>query len=309
MIYLDAYNIKGGGGVKVLSRIIDKLHCSKISFVIVSNNQSLNTLGPLHHTGSIIVRDLFLVLKRNVIYLSNIPPIIKFYRNLSIFYLHQRYWVDPVGRKYMSTTKSKVNYFGKRLFWKIFKVNICHIVVQTQDMYNLILDLRISNKYILPVFQEADESKVQSKTGFLIVGDNTPHKSGKIISLLIAFLKSQSIDYTFAGYIGKTNSDGSQSRWLDQKEYFKYLRSSQYVFISSTFESLGLPFIEAAQADCTVITPEKFTLLDEVLGETYTLEEFCKSYTHDKKFLPSKLLIRDRSNELISLMTKIFSLE
>lgn len=299
-IYIDAFNLKSSGGLTVLQRILVGFTARNCDVIIVSNIRGLSRQGMFVFVKSLVARDVFLSDKRHVLYLSNIPPLFKKDRSTMLFYLHQRYWVDGRGYAYMTSMKSRLLYLSKLLFWKVFGNNLPNIAVQTEDMRDLLLDKGSTKDIkVFPVFNETTDrfSKVKLN-GCLIIGDGAPHKHSNGLNELVEFLRDQKVGYKYVGYENKLDSDGKRSRWYSKQEYWELLRAYRFVAISSDFESLGLPFIEAAQAGCVVIVPKRFSMLQEILSEVYTIQEFRTKILVDQPFESPKVLITDKTNEL-----------
>lgn len=301
LIYIDAFNLKSSGGITVYERIVEELNKIKREFLVVSNIRQLESCGKFHFVGTLYARDKFLMNKNGVLYLSNIPPLFKKKCDKSVFYLHQRYWIDKRGYNYMYSIKSKMLYVLKVVYWNVLKNRIPNLVVQTRDMRNLLISqVKSNNIMVYPVFQVKQDLDNSDKVdGCLIIGDNAPHKFTERLNQFVDFLGKNEISYRYVGYTDKLDSDGIRSKWYPKEDYWRILSSYKFVVVSSDFESFGLPLVESAQAGCVVIVPRKFAMLEELLSRTYTVDEFISKILTNDSFESAELLVADKTQELL----------
>lgn len=308
VLVIDAFNIKSGGGILVLDWIIELLKLNNINYLIVSNQVELKTKGVLKITKYIFARDIFLSKQKCVLYLSNIPPMFRSKNQFVLFYLHQRYWVDLNGYKYMNTFNDRIKFGLKYIYFQLFKKNISLCLVQTKDMLFLTRK-NISQEVIyMPIFNFSNQPEIHKVERCLIIGDSSPHKRLNQISSFLKFLSDNNIEYVFVGYKALLNSDGSMSRWFNYKDYSNLLANSKYVFIQSDFESLGIPFIESSLSGCVMVVPKTFPLVEEVVENIYNIDQFKQSIVKKHEMLPARLRLEDCSGDLILLINELFAI-
>jgi hypothetical protein len=222
-LFIDAYNLKSGGGLVVLNCLIDALNELKIEYLIVSNQKSLQLKNDkIKYVRNLIHRELYLYGKGHILYLSNIVPLFVSKSTFSIFYLHQRYWIDKTGMQYQKGIRSKLLYGLKYQYFQIFSNNISEYIVQTYDMQNLFyLNKKVRAK-VYPLFKKAipenrESQEVKKEEICLLIGDDTPHKQISLDHPLLKCLEKNGIDYYWVGYKGRINSDGSISSFIDRE--------------------------------------------------------------------------------------------
>jgi hypothetical protein len=200
----------------------------------------------------------------------------------------------------MKTVKAKLLYTLKLIYWNVFKYNVRNIVVQTDDMRNLLPFTWFKKEVqVMPVFKEVSICIKEKMNACLIIGDSSPHKNAHKLDDILTLFNDLSIQYKYIGYTNTFDSDGSRSKWYPKSEYWDLLCSHKYVIISSDFESLGLPFIEAAQAGCIVVVPKKFPLLEELVSMSYTIVEFREMLLKNASFNRANLVLKDRTLDLL----------
>ena len=302
-IYIDCFNLKSAGGLKQLSYILALFKLKKYSYRVITNRDDILKEHEGIKVYSILHRDILLLTKSNILYLSNIPPVFKpvNYKK-SIFLLHHRYWVDPAGLQLINGIKSRIKIFLKRTFFNLFYRNVGHIIVQTEIMNELCNKIGIKC-LVYPLFDSTCYS--YSKEDLcLIVGDNTPHKRSALKLEITNWLNEKSIPYVFVGYENMTNSDGSRSTFLHRSELNDLYSRAKYIYIPSWFESFGYPLIEAAQYGCCVIVNSGNKVAVELLENTVFYEDLRSSAKLD--FQPSLIRIYSRDDDFCLFINNVY---
>ena len=193
-IFCDASNLHVGGG-KTL--ILDFIHAIKyfknVEFYIFvdprleidhlkQNNINFITINKFLRYFVCFYINLNLQKSDYVIYLGNIPPVVK-NKCFSTLYLGNRYLVDEMSTRKFSL-KTRLRLFFEKLMFIIFKNNVNEIIVQSESMKNLLMQkIKEQNKIKIFPFLNKKYNKTKIikkyKYDFIYIASDEPHKNHK----------------------------------------------------------------------------------------------------------------------------------
>lgn len=286
-ILLDACYIKSGGGYVYLKMMSDVL--SYAYEVIILSNRKYDLPYKQIMVKNILSKEINLYRYRKLptICLSNVPSLWKSY---SIFFLHQRYYVDPEYYNFDSTIKLKM----KRLFFRIFICTQKNIYVQTKSMQRL-CDRMIVDSSVNPFLFLRTKPVIAKKSQVVFINDNVNHKRYFENTATLEKLMSFGLDLIVVGE--ELLMKGVKNVGRQSHDEVLQLFSESVAFVSfSKFESLGLPLIEAALHSCACFCySSDFT--DELLKNYICIDKFNELTCRQKLVLKPSIL---RDEELFN---------
>lgn len=251
-----------------------------------------------------------------VLCFGNLPPLFKTSAHVIVF-VQNRYLIDDVVLTGFSY-KTKLRLTLERLWLRFRLKNASEFVVQTPSMKNL-LEVRtkgIATIRVLPFManrdnyireQAAREMSVGKTADFLYVASGEPHKNHR--QLIEAWcLLAQEKHFPLLKLTLDKNSFPELCAWIERKiaqyqlnvENFGSLQQTQVkqlytssgaLIYPSTFESFGLPLIEASQAGLPILASE-LDFVRDVLDpvQTFNPESAVSIAKAVKRFLGIKEL-------------------
>lgn len=290
-IFIHAVNVHQGGGRKLLEGLLGTLDFNEHEYVLTLDdrmplvlkerpNISVRSIRP-----SIIQRLMAEVwLLRNarrgdcVLCFGNLPPLFRLQARTSVF-LQNRYLIDGVGLRGFSVLAwLRINL--ERLWLRYAQLHADEYLVQTPSMLHLMNGLcygRVPVK-VLP-FSVGQVSAKPLGGGastfaarFIYVASGEPHKNHRKLIEAWCILAEENIYPKLVLTVDK-NAFPELCRWIDEKAKLYKLAvhnlgivssdaiaevyaESKALIYPSTFESLGLPLIEAQQRSIPIIASE-----------------------------------------------------
>ena len=289
-IYINASNIYIGGGKVILD---DLVSCAKYyenhNFVIyVDPRFKIKDFGRSNimfkkiekHVRFLVCFEIERKVKVNdiVIYLTNIPPIIK-HKCTTVLVQSNRLVVDSFPLSGFSfKTKSRIS-IERLLFW-INKRNADYIVVQSESMASILRNKGIiKNKIIELAYCELGYKYEDDNTTlndfnlndeFLYVGTGEPHKNHKNLveawcllsaeniypKLILTIDKNTDLYKYISRKIVKYGLKIDFKQNLERSEILNLYSRVKALIFPSFIESYGLPLAEAKHYKLPVIAPE-----------------------------------------------------
>ena len=217
-----------------------------------------------------------------VLCFGNLPPLFRLHGHVTVF-LQNRYLIDNV-KPNQFPLKIRLRLAVERFWLSIRMVNVDEFVVQTPSMKKLLEALTEKPVHILPFIarheeyarkaRKAADTNVNKPTvfDFLYVASGEPHKNhrrlieawcllakqGVFPSLRLTFDEASFPDLhaflekTVAQYGLNIQNVGG----LPYEQILESYKKARALIYPSTFESLGLPLIEARQAGLSILAPE-----------------------------------------------------
>ena len=288
-IYINASNIHIGGGKTILTDIINAAkYFRAINFIIFIDSRFVI---PYYIHKNIVINKVrrdkrfvvcFVIERKTtiddiVLYLTNIPPIIK-HKCKSILVQSNRFVIDNYTLS-GSTVKTKLRINAERLLFWINKNNTDYIIVQSESMSSVLLKKGILKDKTKVIACKSKEDDVKSlninnchkpSNVFLYVSSDDPHKNHKTLIEAWCLLSKEGIFPKLILTIGKTSNlyelivssinefklDIDIKPNLQRNEILDLYKHSTALIYPSLFESYGLPLVEASQYKIPVLASE-----------------------------------------------------
>lgn len=290
-LFLHAPNVHHGGGKTLLTALLVAIPDNVNALVQVDRRMPL----PANLSGNIIVKfvepsmqhrlqaEWWLAqnaqLQDTVLCFGNLPPLFRLLGR-SVVFVQNRYLIDNVKLDGFSV-KTKLRLAAER-FWLSRRMdNADEFVVQTPSMKRLLNALTRGRApvHVFPFVDKYDGRKQRVRSleksndfDFLYVASGEPHKNHRQLIEAWCLLAQESMFPTLKLTVNRAHFPELCS-WIEQKNMQYQLnvenmgtlphdqverlygRSAALIY-PSTFESFGLPLIEARQAGLPVLAPE-----------------------------------------------------
>lgn len=292
--YIHASNVHQGGGGVLLDALVRTLN-TQTTFVLSVDARmpairDFGNIGQVKRVAPTVIGRLGaeLWLARTVtaddmvLCFGNLPPLFKL-RGRVLVFLQNRYLVDDIGLDHFPL-KVRIRLFIER-FWLFSKVaHANQFIVQTPTMRN-VLENKIRGQAeirVLPFVADpsgfvrsvelSEARAVVKECRFFYVASGEPHKNHKLLIKAWCNLAEQglfpilflTLDQSRFSELCKevecvrqqyslniTNLDN-----LSHSEILAFYKKVDALIYPSTFESFGLPLIEARQAGLPILAPE-----------------------------------------------------
>lgn len=292
-LIIQAANVHNGGGKSLLTACLNDFPNTQRVLALLDRrmklpNEILNKLEVRFVLPTILERlkaELWIVQKvqtqDTVLCFGNLPPLFKL-RGRVVVFVQNRYLVDDVELVGFSL-RTRLRLTVERLWLSGRMSNADEFVVQTPSMKNL-LEARTKGRIpvrVLPFMADHEgyvrkiqPPEIQKEKGFefLYVASGEPHKNHRQLIEAWCLLAKEGIFPSLKLTLDRTRFS-ELSNWLGQKiEQYRlnvenlgslphgqvkqlYDRAGALIY-PSTFESFGLPLIEARQAGLPVLASE-----------------------------------------------------
>lgn len=320
-VFIHAANVHQGGGRKLLEGLLGAIECDDYEYVLnldermplslsEGSNITVRRIRP-----SILQRLMAEVwLLRNarsgdrVLCFGNLPPLFRLQAFTSV-YLQNRYLIDRVDLSGF-TPWSRVRITLERLWLRYAQLHANEYLVQTASMQNL-MNVQCHERVpvnVLPFAVKQDLVKPQrndmsaSVCGFIYVASGEPHKNHRQLLEAWRILADENIYPKLVLTVDK-KAFPVLWLWIDEKKKAHnlcvdnlgsvsseamtdiYAKAGALIY-PSTFESLGLPLIEAEQAGMPILASELDYVRDVVSPvQTFNPESAISIAKAVKRFL------------------------
>lgn len=288
MFYIHAPNVHQGGGLSLLSALIESvespvvLHLDK-RFPHVQplpDGSRVNHVPPTVHGRFQIERHLQDVTgaEDTILCFGNLPPL--FQSQARVFVYLQNIYLLDASRLGDLPLKVRIRLRLER-FWLRRCLRNAEIIVQTRTMADLVQAKLKRSARIMPFHAplERAESDTTPKYDFLFVASGEAHKnhlrlfeawenlaaSGMMPSLAITFEPDPSVEVGQA--LERARSCGAQINYVGsfkKHEMPQLYAKARFLIYPSLFESFGLPLLEAADAGLPIVAAERDYVRDVV---------------------------------------------
>ena len=217
-----------------------------------------------------------------VLCFGNLPPLFKLRGHVVVF-LQNRYMIDDV-MKIGFSPKVRLRLAIEKLWFSLRMLNADEFIVQTQTMKRL-LETRIKKKILVRVFPFLEKSisyernappqenvRSQKKFDFIYVASGEPHKNHQNLLNAWCLLADEGIFPSLCLTLDENQfvelmKNVTEMKWqqklkitntekLPHKDVLDLYTQSRAMIYPSTFESFGIPLIEARHAGLSVLAPE-----------------------------------------------------
>ncbi len=288
-LIIVAVNIHQGGGKAILETILR--NCSSDLDVLAFLDRRMKVPGDISKKVKTIYTDPTLISRlyaeflffKNAevgdiaLFLGNLPPLFKLKSKVFV-YLQNRYLVERISLEHFSLIR-RLKIKIETAWLLLMRNNSDFFIVQTKSMVSLLAKIVPEKKIdLLPIMSDSRKySKKILQSGnldsiFIYVASGEPHKNHKmlldawsllsnegIFPTLKLTIDSQSFKELFALIESKKNLFNLKIvnlGWLSESEVRKNYTSSSALIFPSTFESFGLPLIEARHAGLPILASE-----------------------------------------------------
>jgi len=321
-IYINASNIHIGGGKVILTDLINAAkYFRAINFIIfidsrfvvpyyIHKNIVFNKIGKNKRFIVCFVIERRTTKNDIVLYLTNIPPIIK-HKCKTILVQSNRFVIDNYTLS-GSTLKTKLRINAERLLFWINKNNTDYIIVQSESMSSLLLKNGILKDKIKVIAYKNKDDDVKSlninnchkpSNVFLYVSSDEPHKNHKTLieawcllskegffpKLILTIGETSNLYELIVSSISEFKLDIDIKPNLQRNEILDLYKHSTALIYPSLFESYGLPLVEASQYKIPVLASE-LDYVRDILDPVETFDpKSAKSIARSlKRFLKIK---------------------
>ncbi len=302
-----AVNVHQGGGAVLLNALLSSLNQDDVSWIAFLDSRlklsetlsakiQVNRVTSSIHNRLLAERTLRSSVKDDdvVLFFGNLPPLFKL-KVKTILFIQNRYLIDNINIKHFNA-KMRLRITFERIWLKIFYKNIDTIIVQTPSMRNCVLNHLGLNAAILPFMDTTNAyrrsaSKIKSanvtKYDFLYVASGEPHKNHKQLVEAWVILAAESI-YPILCLTLHEENNRQLVKWINdmvlkydlkitnagfvaQSALAELYKQTKALIYPSTFESFGLPLIEARDANLAILASE-LDYVRDILDPEQTFE-------------------------------------
>jgi len=239
MVLVDISFIKSGGGAAYVELISEMFKGYEIQFI--SNNKICKKQAIIWK--KLIQRDLLIkdLDPEIIINLSNVPYFFSF-KNVW-FFLHQRYYVDKGGLKYLRGIQGfKMRL--KRFYFRILSRKSYRYIVQTEVMRQLLQEALGYESSLSCLIDLSEHNRLKTRQAVLH-HDTFPHKKVNWQSPIFDWLDSNGIDLVVVGAPPPVYIKCRHIQKLAYRDMTLLLARSEICISFSKFDSLGLPYVES----------------------------------------------------------------
>ncbi|SRR6266568_1295065 len=291
-LVIYAVNVHQGGGAVLLNALLTSIDQDDFTCIVfldrrlklpvtLSAKIQINRIAPSIFSRLLAER----ILKNSVKYddvvlcFGNLPPLFKLDAKVILF-IQNRYLIDDMCLKYFNI-KARLRITLERIWLKLFCKNVDTIIVQTPSMQSRVSDQLGCDAVILPFFETTNiykrstqktKNEEGTKYDFLYVASGEPHKNHKQLVEAWVILAAEGI-YPMLCLTLNEEINRELVLWIRdiQLKYDLKIVNAGFVAKSavtelytqakaliypSTFESFGLPLIEARNANLAIIASE-----------------------------------------------------
>ncbi len=231
-----------------------------------------------------------------VIYVGNLPPVLRFTTKNVLLILSSRFFVDNVSFRGFGF-KLTMQILLEKIYYNTFLHNVSGIIVQTSTMRRLLKKSGFQKDiFVWPFDDIGEDASVfptesnKEPSSFIYVASLLPYKNHKRLLLAWKNLKNAGIDVKL--YL-TLDQDNKIARWmknfvtanelnvtllvnLKRQELIKYYQKTEALIYPSFFEAYGLPLIEAKKFKLKILASDIDYCWDFI-----TPDEFFNPYDVD----------------------------
>ena len=212
-----------------------------------------------------------------VIYLTNIPPIIK-HKCKTFLVLSNRFVIDGFPLSGFPI-KTKLRICGERLLFWLNNKNTDYIIVQSESMFSVLVENGILKEKIKIIAYKSKDDDIKrlninnchkASNVFLYVSSDDPHKNHEMLieswcllskegifpKLILTIDKTSNLYDLIVSRIKEFKLDIDIKPNLQRNEILDIYNHSTALIYPSLIESYGLPLVEAGQYKLPVLASE-----------------------------------------------------
>lgn len=342
MLYINAVNVHQGGGKTLLLALIEVISNDMLVTLILDERMELDDAVP----ENVSVRrvrptirgrfssEVWLYKNTNindkVLCFGNLPPLFRLCAKTIVF-MQNRYLIDRVSLSHL-TFKIKLRLTLERLWLLFARKNADEFIVQTQSMF-AILDKYSKGGteiHICPYLPKDKASKTNvhsiknTKFDFIYVATGEGHKNHlRLIDAFVILAKEgvyPSLCLTLDGSkyplltkiieekVNKYNLNIVNVGFMQKSDLITLYSNAGALLYPSTFESFGLPLIEAAEFNLPIVASELDYVRDIIEPtQTFDPDSPLSIARAVKRFmnLPDKMQQTKSPGEFLEIVTNI----
>jgi glycosyltransferase involved in cell wall biosynthesis len=306
-LFLHAVNVHQGGGAVLLNALLCSINQDDVPCIAfldkrlklpeaVSAKIQVNRVAPSILNRLLAERVLKSSVKADdvVLCFGNLPPLFKLDAK-AILFIQNRYLIDNIGLRHFNL-KARLRITLERIWLKLFCNNVDTIIVQTPSMQRYVLDQLGCNAVILPfmdtinIYSRIAPKKMsvrEIKYDFLYVASGEPHKNHKQLVEAWVILAAEGIYPVLCLTLNEENNRELvlwirdmvlkfdlkivNAGFVAQSTVAELYKQTKALIYPSTFESFGLPLIEARNANLAILASE-LDYVRDVLDPEETFE-------------------------------------
>ena len=332
-INIIAPNIKSGGGKELLEYLLIHLEDAYNDLnVVVYIDSSLINITSTNKRFVVSLSTTFQKVKLfskkfdNAIYFGNLPPLVK--SSNSIVYFHNEHLIMNFQSLLNQSWNFLLKYGLQQLYVKIFIKNVDAVACQNiriKELFSVKYNYR--NVELLPFYRSCPKSKevIEKIYDFCYISLAYPYKNHKLLfdSLEILGKKGFSISIVVTiehfreDLIARLNDINNLYNikifnvgLIPKKDVCKIYYQTKCLIFPSTYESFGLPLIEAVEAGLDVIAADlRYT--NEIISTPFLFEPqsatscatVIEEYLDNKTLCKCRGLIDNKVDDLINRIT------
>lgn len=285
-LFIHAINVHNGGGAVLLYDLLQAIPHNINTVVQVDarmsvpanlmKNVKVDYVQPTLLGRLMAERRLSKIVESNdkVLCFGNLPPLFRLRGDVMVF-LQNRYLIDPYAPLEALSLKQRIKLRVERAWLQGRRFNASRYIVQTPSMQHLtaqwLSESVICKPFIPSGTPEQTRKHTKQKFDFLYVASGETHKNhavlldawnvlaGEGIYPSLALTLAPNSASALCARVTQAAARGLRIKNLGVLHYNRLLaiyRSSGALIYPSSFESFGLPLIEAHQAGLPVLAPE-----------------------------------------------------
>ncbi len=297
-LLINAASIHSGGASILLNHFLANSDFSKYELVILSIDARFT--GPVNLPDNFIVWRIFpsiisrimnesrvCFFRGDIFCFGNLPPLFSRSRNVVVFLHNALFFEASLLSRFPLKTRLRLTV--ESLLFRLGFSSASKFLVQTPHMKRRLSEMLVqSEKIVIAPFADIceDNKTISSKSSFICVSSGDAHKNIENLILAWEILSQQNLYPPLILTISSTEYPGLV-RWINLKilerglnvknletlthgDIFKIYKLGSALIFPSLIESLGLPLIEAREANVDIIAPE----LDYVRDVVSPVETF-----------------------------------
>lgn len=308
-IILEASNIYSGGGLVLLKLLLNELSDLKVNAdIYLGYNKVINEIKGENYNNLNIIKTnskqtllRYFKKRKDVVFLCNLPPLIKNKSSFLVFYN------ELFFKKKNMFSKSGLKITLQSLWFKLFNKNVDQVLVQSPHIEQLIRDkTNCTHVKNIPIYKKFKKSTSTPKLyDFCYISSAAPHKNHNMLFDALETLLKEGIKTNIVvtipehqdGLLGRVNAINSKYKdaitnvgYIDNSEIEHVYSKSRALVFPSTAEAFGMPLIEAHDLGLKVLVsnlPYAFDVFEEVVTFDPTKKESIAKQM--KRFLNGEL--------------------
>ena len=336
---IEASQIKFGGGKVLLLDLLDYLHSTNQNAKVWIGNKTIydeiqskyDSYFNLQQTKKVATLFRYMQRRENILFFCSIPPMVNCMK--SLVYFHNLHYAKSFSERLLLLKNRQLRKFLKISFYHLwiflFKENCDSWGCQIKAVADKLEREYKLQPLLLPFYSLPTIQVAKKKFDFCYVSYPYPHKNHTVLLNAIDIL-AQKQSFTIALTIPKeerfaallSRIDEINNKYhqkiitnvgfIDRNEVFKLYCMSRFLIFPSTFETFGIPLVEASLCGLKVSSSDltfSYASIDDVITFNPS-DENCISKIMENALnglyddIKQDVLIPNRIEEIIAIVTK-----